>query len=99
MKPFEFLISNFKGSVADKFKKSFPEHVNWSATVTEDDLTNVISTKETDANVIYLSADATEELEEIKDNDIIVIGGIVDRNRNKVHTPTLSPLIPFSAPL
>lgn len=84
-KPFEFLISNFKGSVADKFKRSFPEHVNWTATVTEDDLAEVLA-KDPNSAVIYLSADATEELEEIKDTDTIIIGGIVDRNRNKVNT-------------
>lgn len=85
--------------MADKFKRSFPEHVNWSATVSEDDLAEVTS-KETEANVYYLSADATEELEEIKDTDLIIIGGIVDRNRNKVNfVSSVSNLIVFSAPL
>ena len=34
--------------------------------------------------VVYLSADADEELSVLSENEIYVIGGIVDRNRHKV---------------
>jgi tRNA (guanine9-N1)-methyltransferase len=38
-------------------------------------------------SLVYLSADAEEELETLAENEIYIIGGIVDKNRHKVgHT-------------
>jgi tRNA (guanine9-N1)-methyltransferase len=34
--------------------------------------------------LVYLSADAEEELETLAENEIYIIGGIVDKNRHKV---------------
>jgi tRNA (guanine9-N1)-methyltransferase len=34
--------------------------------------------------IVYLSADADEELSTLSENEVYVIGGIVDRNRHKV---------------
>jgi tRNA (guanine9-N1)-methyltransferase len=34
--------------------------------------------------VVYLSADSEEELTELKEGEVYVIGGLVDRNRHKV---------------
>lgn len=34
--------------------------------------------------LIYLSADATEELTTLSEDEVYVIGGLVDRNRHKV---------------
>jgi len=36
-------------------------------------------------SLVYLSADADEELEVLKENEIYIIGGIVDKNRHKVN--------------
>lgn len=36
------------------------------------------------ADLVYLTADAEEELAELKAGDVYVVGGIVDRNRHKV---------------
>jgi tRNA (guanine9-N1)-methyltransferase len=39
-------------------------------------------------SLVYLSADAEEELETLAENEIYIIGGIVDKNRYKVrHRP------------
>jgi tRNA (guanine9-N1)-methyltransferase len=35
-------------------------------------------------SLVYLSADAEEELETLAENEIYIIGGIVDKNRHKV---------------
>jgi tRNA (guanine9-N1)-methyltransferase len=34
--------------------------------------------------LVYLSADAEEEIETLKEDEIYIIGGIVDKNRHKV---------------
>jgi tRNA (guanine9-N1)-methyltransferase len=36
-------------------------------------------------SLVYLSADAEEELETLAENEIYIIGGIVDKNRHKVN--------------
>jgi tRNA (guanine9-N1)-methyltransferase len=38
-------------------------------------------------SLVYLSADAEEELDTLKENEIYIIGGIVDKNRHKVSSP------------
>jgi tRNA (guanine9-N1)-methyltransferase len=38
-------------------------------------------------SLVYLSADAEEELETLSENEIYIIGGIVDKNRYKVCQP------------
>lgn len=35
-------------------------------------------------NVVYLTADASDELTELKEDETYIIGGIVDHNRYKV---------------
>jgi tRNA (guanine9-N1)-methyltransferase len=35
--------------------------------------------------VVYLTADCDEELEELKEDETYIIGGVVDRNRYKVY--------------
>ena len=34
-------------------------------------------------NLVYLTADAEKEMEELAPDDILIIGGLVDRNRHK----------------
>ena len=50
--------------------------------------------------IVYLSADAEDELEELSENEVYVIGGIVDRNRHKVCCRLSSPVyVPLSSPV
>jgi tRNA (guanine9-N1)-methyltransferase len=43
--------------------------------------------------LIYLSADAEEELETLQEDEVYIIGGLVDRNRHKASSvPTSHPL-------
>ena len=37
------------------------------------------------ANIVYLSADATETLTDLEDGKVYMIGGIVDKNRYPVY--------------
>lgn len=40
-------------------------------------------TEEQQAKLLYLTADSETELQDIAPDDILVIGGLVDRNRHK----------------
>jgi tRNA (guanine9-N1)-methyltransferase len=42
-------------------------------------------------SLVYLSADAEEELETLRDDEVYIIGGIVDRNRYKVSRSSFPP--------
>jgi len=42
-------------------------------------------------NVVYLTADSEEELTELKEDEIYIIGGICDHNRYKVKVPYSKP--------
>jgi tRNA (guanine9-N1)-methyltransferase len=44
-------------------------------------------------SLVYLSADAEEELETLKENEIYIIGGIVDKNRHKVYSSRSRPAL------
>lgn len=46
--------------------------------------------------VIYLTADADDEIEELKEGETYIIGGIVDHNRYKVCCPFLPPSLAHS---
>ena len=81
--PFELVITGFSGPVSEKIKKSHPQFDRWEIERREESLESYIC-QDPDLDYIYLSADADEVLEAVKDNSILIIGGIVDRNRHKV---------------
>lgn len=77
-------MCGYQGQVADKFRQSYGQVEKWNFSRTEADISSVLQECDMD-KVIYLSADAEEELTEINDDFTYIIGGIVDRNRHKVH--------------
>lgn len=81
--PFELIITGFSGPVSEKIKKSHPEFDRWEIERKKDSLESCIG-QEPSLDYIYLSADADEVLESVKEDSILIIGGIVDRNRHKV---------------
>jgi hypothetical protein len=97
---------HWTGAGIDKLAKKFgesstsapqPEQVQEEVTL---ELPEAISPET--HSLVYLSADADEELETLKENEIYIIGGIVDKNRHKVylvlsHTrPTAHRVVPMS---
>ncbi|KAI5119595.1 hypothetical protein M0805_005765 [Coniferiporia weirii] len=53
------------------------------ADASKETLGNKEKTRGEKEKVVYLTADASDELEELKEGEIYIIGGIVDRNRYK----------------
>lgn len=67
------------GEIAESFKVKFPDYVKWDMKVVENGLFDVDKSR-----YIYLSGDAEDILQNIEDDKIYIIGGLVDRNRHKV---------------
>lgn len=88
----KLVVSGLDKRLKARFEKVLPDYANWDpecAHLTEDSLESVLDTfngeeKATDySNVVYLSADTEDKLEELKPGETYVIGGIVDKGRHK----------------
>lgn len=90
----KLVISGLDKRLKARFDKVLPDYKNWDpecAQLKEDSLVDVLdkwgsdgSKKEEDySNIVYLSADTDDKLEELKAGDIYVVGGIVDKGRHK----------------
>jgi tRNA (guanine9-N1)-methyltransferase len=51
--------------------------------------TSTFRSRAPQTSVVYLTADSPEVLEELKEGETYIIGGICDHNRYKVHRPDL----------
>lgn len=71
--------------LSDDKPSTSTESVNLESYLTGPNLPAPISSKT--HKLIYLSADADEELTTLSEDEVYIIGGIVDRNRHKVCSP------------
>lgn len=80
------------GAGIDKLARKFGEtstsaqQVQVEVGVEEEELELPESISPETHSLVYLSADAEEEIEVLKENEIYIIGGIVDKNRHKVNS-------------
>lgn len=81
--PFNLEVSSFSGEIREKFKETYPEHDRWDITFNPE---HFISTEPDKEKIIYLTPDSDVVLEQIENDCVYVIGGIVDKNRFKGKT-------------
>jgi tRNA (guanine9-N1)-methyltransferase len=81
--PFELEISSFKGELSESFRTIYPEHERWDVSFNSE---HFIKTASDHENIIYLTPDSDQVLEDISADFTYVIGGIVDKNRFKGKT-------------
>lgn len=79
-------VSSFNKRLRERFENTLPDYTKWKnicfeGNETLDELLPSDSPQR--SRVIYLTADTDNELEELKDGDTYIIGGIVDKNRHK----------------
>ncbi|PNH06261.1 tRNA (guanine(9)-N1)-methyltransferase [Tetrabaena socialis] len=82
-RPAHLYFTSFKGGVATAANRMISGMENWFVTRTEQSYTEVFGSPEDRQNLVYLTADSNEELEELDDNKIYIVGGLVDHNRYK----------------
>ncbi|GFE52908.1 1-deoxy-D-xylulose-5-phosphate synthase [Babesia ovis] len=79
-KPVNLVICGIQeGSYVEKYFKKISGTNNWMCTLEYKSVDELFDSEK----IVYLSADAEEVLEDISQDGIYVIGGIVDRNRLK----------------
>ncbi|OWB70105.1 hypothetical protein B5S30_g5562 [[Candida] boidinii] len=89
---FELIVSSFNNNLKERFEKSLSDYTNWDKTgiqFTESKMEDLISDNDSNnteykrEDVIYLTADTDEKIEELKKGETYIIGGIVDKGRYK----------------
>ncbi|CDK24415.1 unnamed protein product [Kuraishia capsulata CBS 1993] len=81
-------ICSFNKRLKQRFETTLSDYTNWDDNIQflEDDLEAVLKSEDPESdlsNVVYLSADTDDVLEELKEGEIYVVGGIVDKGRHK----------------
>jgi tRNA (guanine9-N1)-methyltransferase len=75
---------HWTGAGIDRLAQKFGESSTSQTPVEGDELELPETISAETHSLVYLSADAEEELDTLKENEIYIIGGIVDKNRHKV---------------
>lgn len=74
-----FWVCSFCGGVLEQTKKQFPQHTNWAVEHHTDTWHEAFKGKQD--SLVYLTADAPEQIDTLERDCMYVVGGIVDRNR------------------
>jgi tRNA (guanine9-N1)-methyltransferase len=85
--PFSLLYTSLNGRTRDRLEAmNNAAYSRWTKTEWWPDSYERLWSSETDVkkSIVYLTADSTEELEELLPDETYIIGAIVDRNRYKV---------------
>lgn len=79
--PCHLILTSITGGIEKAFERQLPSRHSWIVTQTSKSYIKMFENEK--QNLIYLTADAEDEIEELDKGKIYVIGGIVDKNRHK----------------
>ena len=74
-------FTGWKGDIKELAEKNITGIKNWKVTFTDKGFVEHFSDKK--ERLVYLTSDSQDELEELVEGDIYIIGGLVDHNRHK----------------
>ena len=81
--PVRLYLTGFEGRMGEIARKACSGFENWAVVSSEESYLDAPALVEQRKDLVYLTADSEHELEDFKEDDIYIIGGIVDRNRYK----------------
>jgi tRNA (guanine9-N1)-methyltransferase len=90
MKPVEIFLTSLNGRLGQKMDSEMKGvYRRWKrVNISSEPFETVLKDVEPE-NLIYLTADSENVIQSLEINKVYVIGGIVDKNRHKVHLPSL----------
>lgn len=77
--PVKMTVCSFGGALQRQMERCHADFQRYNVNFLHDSISDAFLPSE----MIYLTADATEELAELSDNQVLVIGALIDRNRHK----------------
>lgn len=80
--PVNLYFNGLAGKTMERLKGLY-EYQNWDVCMMQED----VFTNSLGKNIVYLTADSDNVLESFSEDDIYIIGGLVDKNRHKVNFP------------
>jgi tRNA (guanine9-N1)-methyltransferase len=80
--PFHLSLTSVQGALLDSFQK-YRGSDNWIIDKTDQHFTQHFQQQHQDKKIIYLTADADEEVNELEEGTVYILGALVDRNRYK----------------
>ncbi|CAB4387988.1 tRNA methyltransferase 10 homolog A [Rhizophagus irregularis DAOM 181602=DAOM 197198] len=80
MRPVNLYFTSYGGRVQERFNTKLQNHINWKNVVFETRTYWDCFNKE---KLVYLTADSDEYVQELDEEKIYIIGGLVDKNRHK----------------
>ncbi|GFR42376.1 hypothetical protein Agub_g3032, partial [Astrephomene gubernaculifera] len=82
-RPAHLMLTSFKGGVAEVANKMISGMDKWFVTRSEAHYSSLFADPAQRSRLVYLTADAAEELEELSEDKVYIVGGLVDHNRYK----------------
>ena len=79
--PVRLYLTGLGGRMGEVTRRACSGMSNWTVICSEESYLETLTDRKKD--LVYLTADSEHELEDFKEEDVYIIGGIVDRNRYK----------------
>eukprot|EP00892_Ulva_mutabilis_P006710 jgi/Ulvmu1/4410/UM002_0135.1 len=79
--PCSLHFTSFTGEVAEATARQFPGHINWAVQLHSEHWSRALSRHK--EALVYLTADAEDEIETLDPKCYYIVGGLVDRNKLK----------------
>ncbi|CAG8700022.1 14210_t:CDS:2 [Dentiscutata erythropus] len=79
-RPVNLFFTSYGQRIQNRFETKIQSHINWKDVVFDTKSYLELFDKN---DLVYLTADATDVIDELDENKVYIIGGIVDKNRHK----------------
>eukprot|EP00208_Stichococcus_sp_RCC1054_P006353 CAMPEP_0206144746 /NCGR_PEP_ID=MMETSP1473-20131121/25139_1 /ASSEMBLY_ACC=CAM_ASM_001109 /TAXON_ID=1461547 /ORGANISM="Stichococcus sp, Strain RCC1054" /LENGTH=446 /DNA_ID=CAMNT_0053540675 /DNA_START=271 /DNA_END=1611 /DNA_ORIENTATION=+ len=81
--PCHLYLTGVTGQIKQAIQRQLAGFENWQVTASDKPYMDLFGSEQQRTHLVYLTADSEQELGELAPEDILIIGGLVDRNRHK----------------